>query len=103
MHPVGCAIAVSAWQLDGTRFANRLDLGAGMYAYLYAADDRAVAAISSGPTFSPWALPASVPAGIEVLDTFGNPVAAGREFDGKMLWVTGKTTAELERFLTQSR
>ena len=103
MHPVGSAIAVSAWQLDGTRFVKRLDLGKGTYAYFYDADGRAVAAVSSAPQFSPWTLPAAVPVGIEVLDTFGNPVAAGHKFDGNMVWVDGKAVGELERFLTQAR
>ncbi|MEI6501013.1 MAG: hypothetical protein WCP21_08295, partial [Armatimonadota bacterium] len=103
MHPVGSAIAESAWQLDGTRFVKRLDLGKGVYAYLYQADGRAAAAVSSGPEFSLWTLPAPIPAGLEVLDTFGNPVATGHKFDGNLVWVDAKAVADLERFLTQAQ
>ena len=103
MHPVGAAIAQSAWQLDGTRFVKRLDLGGGMHAYFYEGDGRAVAAVSSGPTFPLWTLPAATPAGIRALDVFGNPVAAGHKFDGNMLWVDGRAVGELERYLTQAR
>jgi hypothetical protein len=99
LHPSGCAFSAMAWLLEDTRFAKRLELAEGIYAYLFAGDGRSVAVISSAPKYADFTIPQ--PVGVSVTDLFGNPLPAGTKFTGRLVYLsTEKTVHELEALLT---
>lgn len=75
LHPSAAAHSALAWLLEDTNFVRRVTLANGVYAYLNSGPNRAVAAITSGPTHAAYELPSAV--GVQSLDLFGNPLAAG--------------------------
>ncbi|MBN2451754.1 MAG: hypothetical protein JXR77_15305, partial [Lentisphaeria bacterium] len=95
LHPSGTAHAHLAWLLEDLRFEQRLDPGGGIHVYLFAGAERAVAAVSSGPDWQPFALPA-VP-GATWTDLFGNPVSEGTAFAGRVVYAEGSGPGALER------
>jgi len=98
LHPSGCAHSAMAWLLEDTRFAKRLELAEGIYAYLFAGDGRSVAVISSAPKYADFAVPQ--PAGVSATDLFGNPLPAGSKFAGRLVYLSAdKSVEELEAAL----
>ena len=85
LHPSAAAHSALAWLLEDTKFVRRVTLAEGVHAYLFAGPDRAVAAITSGPTHAAYVLPAA--AGVQVLDLFGNSLAAGASIDDHVHYV----------------
>ena len=85
LHPSAAAHSALAWLLEDTNFVKRVTLAEGVYAYLYSGPNRAVAAITSGPTHAAYKLPAA--AEVQLLDLFGNPLAAGTAIDDHVHYV----------------
>jgi hypothetical protein len=85
LHPSGAAHSALAWLLEDTHFVKRVTLAEGVYAYLNSGPDRAVAAITSGPSHAAYKLPSA--AGVQSLDLFGNPLAAGTAIDDHVHYV----------------
>jgi hypothetical protein len=75
LHPEAAAHSTLAWLLEDTRYEQTATLAQGVYAYLFSGKDEAVAVLSTGPTHAAWRLPQA--AGLQLLDLFGNPQAAG--------------------------
>lgn len=99
LHPSGCAYSAMAWLLEDTRFAKRLQLAEGIYAYLFAGGGRSVAVLSSAPKYGDFTIPR--PAGVTVADLFGNPLPEGSKFAGRLVYLsTDQDIAALERALT---
>ncbi|MGO8745728.1 MAG: hypothetical protein ACLQNE_07035 [Thermoguttaceae bacterium] len=85
LHPSAAAHSALAWLLEDTVFVQRVTLAEGVYAYLSSGPNRAVAAITSGPTHAAYNLPAT--AGVQLLDLFGNPLAPGTAIDDHVHYV----------------
>ena len=85
LHPSAAAHSALAWLLEDTKFVKRVTLAEGVYAYLFSGPNRAVAAITSGPTHAAYKLPAA--AGVQLLDLFGNSLAAGTAIDDHVHYV----------------
>lgn len=85
LHPAGAAHAHAAWLLEDTAFVQRIDWGEGRHAYLFAAPDRAVAALSASPEFTPAPIPKG--AGIARTDLFGNPLPEDTAFAGRVVYL----------------
>jgi len=85
LHPSAAAHSALAWLLEDTRFVKRATLADGVYAYLFAGPDGAVAAITSAPTHAAYELPTA--AEVQLLDLFGNPLAAGTAIDDRVHYV----------------
>ena len=62
-----------------------MTLAEGVYAYLFSGPNRAVAAITSGPVHVAYNLPTA--AGVQLLDLFGNSLAAGTAIDDHVHYV----------------
>ncbi len=87
-HPAFAAVSQMAWQLDGATFLAREVIKPGIFAYIFKRiDGKAVAVISSAPGQHHWRLPAGLP----WEDLFGNPVPAGAEFDGHLVYTIAET------------
>ena len=85
LHPSAAAHSALAWLLEDTNFVKRVTLAEGVYAYLNSGPNRAVAAITSGPTHAAYKLPTA--AEVQLLDLFGNPLAAGTAIDDHVHYV----------------
>ena len=85
LHPSAAAHSAVAWLLEDTKFVKRVTLAEGVYAYLFAGPNRAVAAITSGPTHVAYKLPTA--AKVQSLDLLGNSVAAGAAIDDHVHYV----------------
>ena len=85
LHPSAAAHSALAWLLEDTKYVTRVALADGVYAYLCAGPDRAVAAITTGPTHAAYQLPTA--AGVQLLDLFGNSVAPGTAMDDHVHYV----------------
>ena len=85
LHPSAAAHSALAWLLEDTNFVKRVTLAEGVYAYLNSGPNRAVAAITSGPTHAAYKLPTA--AGVQLLDLFGNSLAAGTAIDDHVHYV----------------
>ena len=85
LHPSAAAHSALAWLLEDTDFVKRVTLAEGVYAYLNSGPNRAVAAITSGPTHAAYELPTA--AGVQLLDLFGNSLAAGTAIDDHVHYV----------------
>lgn len=79
LHPCAAAHSALAWLLEDTKFVKRVTLADGVFAYLFAGGDRAVAAITSKPTHIAYVLPAAQ--GLQLLDLFGNSPAPDEAID----------------------
>ena len=85
LHPSAAAHSALAWLLEDTNFVKRVTLAEGVYAYLNSGPNRAVAAITSGPTHAAYELPTA--AEVQLLDMFGNSLAAGTAIDDHVHYV----------------
>jgi hypothetical protein len=85
LHPSAAAHSALSWLLEDTKFARRLTLADGVYAYLFAGPDRAVAAITTGPTHAAYTLPTA--ADVRLWDLFGNSLAPGGAMDDRVHYV----------------
>ena len=85
LHPSAAAHSALAWLLEDTNFVDRMTLAAGVYAYLFSGPNGAVAAISSAPSHAAYKLPTT--AGVQLLDLFGNSLAAGTAIDDRVHYV----------------
>jgi hypothetical protein len=85
LHPSAAAHSALAWLLEDTKFVHRVTLSDGVYAYLFVGPERAVAAITSGPTHTAYALPAAT--GVQSLDLFGNAIPNGAAIDDHVHYV----------------
>jgi hypothetical protein len=99
LHPSGAAESQVAWLLEDTTFAERIEIGKGLYAYLFAGKGRAVAALSSSPSFMPVPIPSGP--GITATDLFGNPVPAGTKFTGRVVYLEAKSLDALRDVLAE--
>jgi len=87
-----------AWLLEDTAIVERIELAEGVHAYLFAGPDRAVAALSSSPTFTP--IPVPTRPGITGTDLFGNPLPADAQFTGRV-YLEAASTAALKAVLVK--
>lgn len=85
LHPSAAAHSALAWLLEDTSFIKRVTLAEGVYAYLFSGANRAVAAITSAQTHASYKLPTA--AAVQLLDLFGNSVAAGTPIDEHLHYV----------------
>ena len=85
LHPSAAAHSALAWLLEDTAYVRRVTLAEGVYAYLFAGADRAVAAITTAPTHAAYSLPTAE--GVELQDLFGNPPSPGTPADGCVRYV----------------
>ncbi len=86
LHPSAAAHSALAWLLEDTAYITRVTLADGVYAYLFASAERAVAAVTTGPTHAAYNLPAAD--GVQRLDLFGNPLPPGAAIDDRVHYVT---------------
>ena len=97
LHPRGAAHSHFARLIEGTRFNKRLKLGSDVYAYLFEADERAVAVLSSRGA-AKHSIPR--PAGSTATDLFGNPLPPDATFTGSLVYLESDgRLAGLERGL----
>jgi len=75
LHPSAAAHSACAWFLEDTAFVQCVTLADGVFAYLFAGPGRAVAAVSTAATHSPYVLPKTT--AVQCFDLFGNPLAPG--------------------------
>lgn len=99
LHPSGAAQAQVAWLLEDTAFVERIELAEGVHAYLFAGADRAVAALSSSPAFTP--IPVPTGPGIARTDLFGNPLPADARFTGRVVYLEAPSAAALKAILAK--
>lgn len=85
LHPSAAAHSALAWLIEDTSFVKRVTLADGVYAYLFSGPNRAVAAITTGPTHAAYKLPAAP--GMQLLDLYGNSVAPGTAIDDHVHYV----------------
>jgi hypothetical protein len=85
LHPTAAAHSTVAWLLEDTKFVKRVTLADGVFAYLFAGGDRAVAAVAPKPMHAPYKLPAAE--GLQLLDLFGNPMAPGAAVDERASYI----------------
>lgn len=85
LHPSGAAHAQVAWMLEDTAFAERRQIGSGVYAYLFEGRGRAVAAILSAPDFEPQ--PIALNQSLRAFDLFGNALTGSVVFSGQVIYV----------------
>lgn len=98
LHPSAAAHSAMAWLLEDTKFVKRVALAEGVYAYLNAGPDHAVAAITSGQAHAAYKLPAAT--GVQWFDLFGNPVAPGTAIDDHVHYAQcGEGLAKLQAAL----
>jgi hypothetical protein len=99
LHPSGVAQSYVAWLLEDTAFRERMELGEGVYAYVFEGEGRAVAALSSAPGFVPIRVPTG--RGVSATDLFGNPLDDGAEFTGRVVYLTADSVGVLRKVLTK--
>lgn len=97
LHPCGAAHAHLAWQLEDTRFVERMSIGRGVHAYLFQGENRAVAAVSAEPDFEERALPRA--GDILATDLFGNPLPANAVFHGRVVYIEAPALEILRKAL----
>lgn len=85
LHPSAAAHSALAWLIEDTNFVKQVTLADGVYAYLFSGPNRAVAAITTGPTHAAYKLPTAT--GVQLLDLFGNFVAPGTAIDDHVHYV----------------
>lgn len=85
LHPSAAAHSALAWLLEDTSFVKRVTLAEGVYAYLNSGPNGAVAAITSAPSHAAYRLPRAEE--VQLLDLFGNPLAAGAAIDDHVCYV----------------
>ena len=98
LHPSGAAHAAMAWHLEDTKPIKVLEVGPGVYAFLFEGRGRSVAVLALKPGGKPWPLP-DLPR-VTAADLFGNPPAPGEALTEKLLYLSAQTdAAELEKML----
>jgi len=97
LHPSGAAQSQVAWMLEDTKFVERVEIGKGVHAYLFAGKGRAVAAISSSPTYERVLIPLG--AGVSRRDLFGNPLPPDATFAGRVVYLQAKSLSALQKLL----
>ena len=91
LHPSAAGLAAAAWLLEDSRFVKQVPAAEGVTAYLFQAPGRAVAVLSPQSPHPPYALPSA--RGVDVLDTFGNPVPAGEKLGRRLVYLHAKGSA----------
>lgn len=97
LHPSGVAFANLAWLIEDTGFVQLRKLARGVFAYVFAGPERAVAVLSTHPEHEEFAVP-SAP-GVEALDLFGNPVPPSTKLENDLVYLTAPTLRRLEAAL----
>lgn len=85
LHPSAAAHSALAWLVEDTKFVRRVTLADGVYAYLFSSPNRAVAAITTGPTHAAYKLPTA--SGVQLMDLFGNTLAPGTAINDRVHYV----------------
>lgn len=86
LHPCAAAHAALTWQLEDAKFVKVTAVKPGVYAYLFQADKRAVAVLSTKPGHAAYTLPQIAQA--QLRDLFGNPVAPGTKLGEYVVFVS---------------
>ncbi|NLX04124.1 MAG: hypothetical protein GXY33_03150 [Phycisphaerae bacterium] len=98
-HPSLAAHANLAQHLEGREFLKAVELGDGIYAFVFVGRDRTVAVISGRPGCAAYRLP--VAEGLEIRDLFGNPLPQGASYRGTLMFVETAMAADaMERLFT---
>ncbi|HUS91340.1 MAG TPA: hypothetical protein VM695_05785 [Phycisphaerae bacterium] len=98
LHPSAAGLSTAAWLLEDTRFVKQVPVAEGVTAYLFEAPGRAVAVLSPMPPHAEVAPPRAE--GVDVLDTWGNPLPAGAKLDRHLVYLHAKgKAAGLEKLL----
>jgi len=97
LHPSGVAYANLAWLIEDTEFVERRNLAPGVFAYIFASPERAVAVLSTHPEHEKFVVP-SAP-GIETIDLFGNPVPPNTRLENDLVYLTAPSLRRLESVL----
>jgi hypothetical protein len=93
------ANAQTAWMLEDTSFAERLDFGQGIHAFIFRGKGRAVAAISSSPVYQPFRIPQMK--GVQGFDLFGNPLAPDNGFEGRVIYLEAEEMRNLKQLFSR--
>ena len=87
LHPSAAAHSACAWYLEDTAFVKHVTLADGVFATLFSGPERAVAAITTAVSHSPYVLPKM---GVQCFDLFGNPMALGTAGDDHVHYVVSQ-------------
>ncbi|MBT3289948.1 MAG: hypothetical protein HN380_21570, partial [Victivallales bacterium] len=101
LHPSAAAHSTLAWHLEDTVFTRRTEVARGVFAYLFNGAGRSVAVLSSAPQHDPYAIPSHPD--VLALDLFGNPLAAGSQFFGTLVYLSTENRPDLlQKLLVKS-
>jgi len=89
--PVLAAYSNMAWLLEGRKFVRNVPLGGEVVATLFEGRDGAVAVLSSSKT-GRYVLPKSRQ--LSVMDLFGNPLKGRIEYQGRLIYVDSRLSAD---------
>lgn len=98
LHPSAAAHSNLAWHLEDTRFVRRIEVGKGIFAYVFEGTNRSIAVLSSSPNRGAYVLPHAE--GLSVRDLFGNPLPPGSKFSGTLVYLSMQDGSQsIERLL----
>ena len=98
LHPSGAAHAHLAWLLEDTVFVERRLVGKGVHAYLFAGNDRAVAALSAEPEYDE--LDVKCGKGVTATDLFGNALPETATFKGEVIYLEASSANAIRAVLS---
>jgi hypothetical protein len=101
LHPSGVAHAHCAWLLEDTQYVKVVEPAEGVFAYLFAGNDRALAVLSSKPEHAPYAVPKAE--GVTATDLFGNDVKAGEKVGDNLVYLSADRISRLEGAVGRGR
>lgn len=97
-HPSALARAALAWQVEGLKFAERVELADGVFGFLFEGNGRSVAVICPRPEHAPFNLPTGEGAGN--FDIWLNPLPAGSPLERSSVYVSASgSAADLKKLL----
>ncbi len=86
-HPSGAAHSAMAWHLEDTKFQETVDLGGGLYAYLFAGGDKHTAVLMGAKGAQ--GRPVARPAGGMARDLFGNDLPENAPYAERIVYLSG--------------
>ena len=86
LHPSAATHSNLAWHLEDTRFVRRIEVGEGVFAYVFQGTDRSIAVLSSSLNHGSYAIPHAE--GVSVRDLFGNPLPPRSKFSGTLVYLS---------------
>ncbi len=94
LHPAAAAHSALAWFLEDAKFVRVTEVSPGVFAYLFAGDGRAIAALCPKAGHAEY----DVPENHEAFDLFGNPLRE-RAVGGQVVYALGADAEHLEEAL----